>query len=50
MPIPTTTIGAYPKPSFVQVPDWFVNPDTPDPTAGWAEPLESVRHLLMWQA
>jgi 5-methyltetrahydropteroyltriglutamate--homocysteine methyltransferase len=23
MPIPTTTIGAYPKPDYVPIPDWF---------------------------
>ena len=36
----TTTIGAYPKPDYVPLPDWFRAPertDTPDPTRGWAE-------------
>ncbi len=42
MTIKTTTIGAYPKPDFVHVPDWFTNPDTPDPTAGWAEAVEAM--------
>ena len=42
MAITTTTIGAYPKPDFVQVPDWFHNPDTPDPTAGWAEAVAAM--------
>ena len=23
MPVPTTVIGAYPKPEFLQLPDWF---------------------------
>ncbi len=40
--IMTTTIGAYPKPDFVDVPDWFHNPDTADPTAGWAEAVEAM--------
>jgi len=42
MPILTTTIGAYPKPEYVTVPDWFYNPDTADPTAGWAEAVEAL--------
>lgn len=42
MPILTTTIGAYPKPDYVTVPDWFVNPDTAHPTAGWAEAVEAL--------
>ncbi len=42
MPIPTTTIGAYPKPDYVTVPDWFYNPDTENPTAGWAEAVEAL--------
>ena len=33
----TTTIGAYPKPEYVKLPDWFGNLDTADPTRGWAE-------------
>ena len=40
MPLTTTTIGAYPKPDYVEVPDWFnipVGPDTAEPTKGWAE-------------
>lgn len=38
--IRTTTIGAWPKPQDVPLPDWFHaegGTDTPDPTAGWAE-------------
>ena len=38
----TTTIGAYPKPSYVELPDWFgaaAGPDTEVPTEGWAEAL-----------
>jgi 5-methyltetrahydropteroyltriglutamate--homocysteine methyltransferase len=36
----TTTIGAYPKPADVPIRDWFHKeggPDTPEPTAGYAE-------------
>ena len=33
MPLTTTTIGAYPKPDYVEVPDWFNIPVGPD-TAG----------------
>ncbi len=36
----TTTIGAYPKPDYVPLPDWFHaegGTDTPDPTGGYAE-------------
>ncbi len=34
MPIPTTTIGAYPKPEYVPIPDWFREESTvaKDPT------------------
>jgi 5-methyltetrahydropteroyltriglutamate--homocysteine methyltransferase len=34
MPIPTTTIGAYPKPDYVPIPDWFREESTvaQDPT------------------
>jgi len=38
----TTTIGAYPKPDYVPIRDWFGReggPDTPEPTAGYAETL-----------
>jgi 5-methyltetrahydropteroyltriglutamate--homocysteine methyltransferase len=36
----TTTIGAWPKPAEVPIRDWFQmdgGPDTPEPTAGYAE-------------
>ena len=36
----TTTIGAWPKPAEVPIRDWFRmdgGPDTPEPTAGYAE-------------
>jgi 5-methyltetrahydropteroyltriglutamate--homocysteine methyltransferase len=42
MPLPTTTIGAYPKPDFVPVPDWFraeEGPDTSRPTEGYLEAI-----------
>ena len=42
MRMTTTTIGAYPKPDYVEVPDWFGLPSGPDtevPTRGWAEPV-----------
>ncbi|MBE9545808.1 MAG: 5-methyltetrahydropteroyltriglutamate--homocysteine methyltransferase, partial [Proteobacteria bacterium] len=34
MPIRTTTIGAYPKPEYVPIPDWFQEESTvaKDPT------------------
>jgi 5-methyltetrahydropteroyltriglutamate--homocysteine methyltransferase len=41
----TTTIGAYPKPSYVKLPDWFTVPDGPDsenPTEGWARAMEAL--------
>jgi len=43
MPIQTTTIGAYPKPDFVPILDWFRRedggPDTASPTKGYLEAL-----------
>ena len=30
MPIRTTTIGAYPKPKYVPIPDWFQGDSTID--------------------
>ncbi len=37
MPVTTTTIGAYPKPDFLAVGDWFDaagdGPDRTEPTA-----------------
>jgi 5-methyltetrahydropteroyltriglutamate--homocysteine methyltransferase len=39
----TTTIGAYPKPAYVKLPDWFkTTPDDPDPTTGWAQALTAL--------
>ena len=45
MPLLTTTIGAYPKPDYVQLPDWFTHPEGPDaadPTRGWADAMEAL--------
>jgi 5-methyltetrahydropteroyltriglutamate--homocysteine methyltransferase len=45
MPLLTTTIGAYPKPDYVPVPDWFraeAGPDTADPTRGYLKALERM--------
>ncbi len=37
MPLLTTTIGAYPKPDFVEIPDWFRDggPGSGDPTTNY---------------
>ena len=43
--IQTTCIGAYPKPEFVKLPDWFKSPDgpdTPDPTLLWDDAMRSM--------
>lgn len=40
MKLLTTAIGAYPKPDYVELPDWFgaaAGPDTERPTEDWAE-------------
>lgn len=45
MPLLTTTIGAYPKPDFVPVPDWFQaegGTDTNRPTAGYLEAIAKM--------
>jgi 5-methyltetrahydropteroyltriglutamate--homocysteine methyltransferase len=45
MPLLTTTIGAYPKPDFVPVPDWFsveAGPDTQHPTRGYLEAIAAM--------
>jgi len=42
MKLRTTTIGAYPKPEYVALPDWFgaaAGPDTEHPTEEWSEAL-----------
>ncbi|MCS5553888.1 MAG: 5-methyltetrahydropteroyltriglutamate--homocysteine methyltransferase, partial [SAR324 cluster bacterium] len=38
----TTTIGAYPKPDYVNLPDWFDDLDKSGPTEGWAEAIEEM--------
>ena len=38
----TTTIGAYPKPVYVNLPDWFDDLDTSEPTEGWSEAMEAM--------
>ena len=43
--IQTTCIGAYPKPKYVKLPDWFKSPDgpdTPDPTLLWDDAMRSM--------
>ena len=45
MPLLTTTIGAYPKPDFVPIPDWFRakdGPDTAQPTKGYLEAIAAM--------
>ena len=45
MAILTTCIGAYPKPEYVNLPDWFnipAGPDTADPTKQWLQALEDL--------
>ena len=45
MPLTTTCIGAYPKPGFIRLPDWFnipAGPDTADPTKQWAAALQAM--------
>ena len=43
--IKTTCIGAYPKPGFVALPDWFTTSggtDTSDPTKWWADAMVAM--------
>jgi 5-methyltetrahydropteroyltriglutamate--homocysteine methyltransferase len=45
MTILTTCIGAYPKPEYVKLPDWFTiedGPDSADPTAQWESAMASM--------
>ena len=45
MALLTTCIGAYPKPDFVKLPDWFNHPDGPDtadPTALWEKAMAEL--------
>ena len=43
--IVTTCIGAYPKPEYVKLPDWFsiaAGPDTAEPTKRWARAMQQM--------
>ena len=45
MSIKTTCIGAYPKPDYLKLPDWFnhpAGPDTSDPTALWEKAMADL--------
>ena len=45
MSIETTCIGAWPKPDYVKLPDWFnvpAGPDTADPTKLWQQALDDM--------
>ncbi len=45
MPLLTTTIGAFPKPDYLCLPDWFGGPEGPDsarPTGAWAEAMAGL--------
>jgi len=45
MSLTTTCIGAYPKPDYVRLPDWFNHPegpDTADPTALWEKAMADL--------
>lgn len=45
MSLLTTCIGAYPKPKFVRLPDWFTIPDGPDsanPTKQWQAAMNDL--------
>lgn len=45
MALLTTCIGAYPKPDYVKLPDWFnvpAGPDTANPTKQWAAAMAAM--------
>ena len=45
MPLLTTTIGAYPKPDYLEIPDWFKDargPNTEDPTSAFSEYMRNA--------
>lgn len=45
MALLTTCIGAYPKPDYVKLPDWFnipAGPDTADPTKQWTAAMAAL--------
>lgn len=45
MKIKTTTIGAFPKPDYLDLPDWFHGPEgtqTEKPTEGWGNAMKAL--------
>ncbi len=45
MPLITTCIGAWPKPDYVRLPDWFnipAGPDTAEPTGRWRQAMAEL--------
>lgn len=42
MGLTTTCIGAYPKPDYLALPDWFDDLDQPDPTGGWLAAMRAL--------
>ena len=44
MPIPTTTIGAYPKPTYVPISDWFAAPATEEAAATTQQYAAALAH------
>ena len=41
----TTAVGAYPKPDYVRLPDWFSHPEGTDsshPTGEWADAMAAL--------
>ena len=45
MSLLTTTIGAFPKPNYLHIPDWFSAPhgtQTDDPTGQWAQAMDKL--------
>ena len=45
MALLTTCIGAYPKPDYVKLPDWFnaaEGCDTADPTGSWEQAMADL--------
>ena len=45
MPLRTTTIGAFPKPDYLSLPDWFNDPEgtnSTSPTSRWASAMDSL--------
>ena len=42
MPLTATAIGAFPKPDYVKLPDWFADMGASNPTVGWSEALAKM--------